>query len=229
MAAGVPPSAKGEPRRAARRQRTSACGPSLQLPLRNAMSETGAGSDIVSEIQNGCSRISQAPNSGYSSIMRRQGFDCRARICRARAGRKRAAPPVSRRHAGYGFAPNQSLFRRAPKSAGRARLCRGSESELEYRSPEGRNEGFPGTRPGACPSRGRRHRDPRHTAALAAKAASARIPVVVAAAGDPVGIAHAAPISANLTGFGANLPGASETGSRFSRRCCPSCHAWRRF
>jgi putative ABC transport system substrate-binding protein len=81
----------------------------------------------------------------------------------------------------------------------------GKNLSFEYRSPEGHNEGFPdlagelaGIGVDVIVTRGT-------PAALAAKAASATIPVVMAAAGDPVGIAVA---STNLTGFGANLPGA---------------------
>jgi putative ABC transport system substrate-binding protein len=83
----------------------------------------------------------------------------------------------------------------------------GQNLSFEYRSPEGRNEGFPEL----AQDLARLQVDVMVTrgtpAALAAKAASATIPVVMAAAGDPIGIAHAAPASANLTGFGANLPG----------------------
>jgi putative tryptophan/tyrosine transport system substrate-binding protein len=45
-------------------------------------------------------------------------------------------------------------------------------------------------------------------AALAARAATATIPVVMAAAGDPLAIARGARSAANMTGFGANIAGA---------------------
>src|SRR5215472_12843023 len=83
----------------------------------------------------------------------------------------------------------------------------GQNLTFEYRSPEGRNEGFRELAQelarlpiDVIVTRGT-------PAALAAKAASATIPVVMAAAGDAPGIASAAPTSGNLTGFGANLPG----------------------
>jgi len=83
----------------------------------------------------------------------------------------------------------------------------GQNLAFEYRSPEGRNEGFgelaqelARLKVDVIVTRGT-------PAALAAKAASATIPVVMAAAGDAPGIARAAPASGNLTGFGANLPG----------------------
>jgi putative ABC transport system substrate-binding protein len=83
----------------------------------------------------------------------------------------------------------------------------GQNLTFEYRSPEGRNEGFPEL----AQELARLQVDVIVTrgtpAALAAKAASATIPVVMAAAGDAPGIARAAPTSGNLTGFGANLPG----------------------
>jgi putative ABC transport system substrate-binding protein len=81
----------------------------------------------------------------------------------------------------------------------------GQNLSFEYRSADGRNDSFPALAAelaslnvDAIVTRGT-------PAALAAKAATATIPVVMAAAGDPVAIARGA---ANLTGFGANLPGA---------------------
>src|SRR5437660_2274403 len=85
----------------------------------------------------------------------------------------------------------------------------GQNLTFEYRSPDGRNESF------AELAKELVHLDvdvivTRGTpAALAAKAASATVPVVMAAAGDPQAIIRGgvAP-SSNLTGFGAFAPGA---------------------
>ena len=81
----------------------------------------------------------------------------------------------------------------------------GENLSFEYRSADGRNDSFPAlatelARLGVdvIVTRGT-------PAALAAKAATATIPVVMAAAGDPNAIARGA---GNLTGFGANLEGA---------------------
>jgi putative tryptophan/tyrosine transport system substrate-binding protein len=81
----------------------------------------------------------------------------------------------------------------------------GQNLSFEYRSADGRNDSFPalaaelaGLNVDVIVTRGT-------PAALAAKAATATIPVVMAAAGDPSGIARGA---GNLTGFGANLEGA---------------------
>jgi putative tryptophan/tyrosine transport system substrate-binding protein len=178
------------------------------LPLRSAMSEIGVRSDIVSEIRDGRSRISQALNAGYSSAMRRRdliaglGYAALARAASAQPRHYRVGmlDTVSRQTNPYFGALRKVLAERG--------YVEGANLNFEYRSPEGRNEGFPEL----AQELARLEVDVIVTrgtpAALAAKAASARIPVVVAAAGDPVGIAHAAPISANLTGFGANLPGA---------------------
>src|SRR5438874_1826983 len=84
----------------------------------------------------------------------------------------------------------------------------GQNLTFEYRSPDGRNESF------AELAKELVHLDvdvivTRGTpAALAAKAASATVPVVMAAAGDPQAIIRGgvAP-SSNLTGFGAFAPG----------------------
>jgi putative ABC transport system substrate-binding protein len=80
---------------------------------------------------------------------------------------------------------------------------------FEYRSPDGRNESFAQLASElvrldveVIVTRGT-------PAALAAKAASATIPVVMAAAGDPQAIIRGGPApSTNLTGFGAFAPGA---------------------
>jgi putative tryptophan/tyrosine transport system substrate-binding protein len=84
----------------------------------------------------------------------------------------------------------------------------GKNLSFEYRSPDGRNEGFAelagelsGLNVDVIVTRGT-------PAALAAKRASATIPVIMAAAGDPLGIIRQAPASGNLTGFGANIAGA---------------------
>jgi putative ABC transport system substrate-binding protein len=79
---------------------------------------------------------------------------------------------------------------------------------FEYRSPEGRNDSFielarelVRLKVDVVLTRGT-------PAALAAKAASPAVPVVMAAVGDPQGIARLAPPSRNLTGFAANIAGA---------------------
>lgn len=81
----------------------------------------------------------------------------------------------------------------------------GQNLAFEYRSADGHNESFPALAAELV------HLDvdlivTRGTpAALAAKAATMRIPVVMAAVGDPVAIVRG---SQNLTGFSANLEGA---------------------
>jgi putative ABC transport system substrate-binding protein len=85
----------------------------------------------------------------------------------------------------------------------------GENLAFEYRSPDGRNESFAELASelvrlnvDVIVTRGT-------PAALAAKAASATIPVVMAAAGDPQAIIRSSvPPAANLTGFGAFAPGA---------------------
>jgi putative ABC transport system substrate-binding protein len=81
----------------------------------------------------------------------------------------------------------------------------GQNLSFEYRSADGRNDSFPAL----AAELARLDVDVIVTrgtpAALSAKAATATIPVVMAAAGDPNGIARGA---GNLTGFGANLDGA---------------------
>jgi putative ABC transport system substrate-binding protein len=80
---------------------------------------------------------------------------------------------------------------------------------LEYRSPEGRNESFAELarelvrlNVDVIVTRGT-------PAALAAKAATTSVPVVMAAAGDPHAIiGSTVPPATNLTGFGAFAPGA---------------------
>ena len=80
---------------------------------------------------------------------------------------------------------------------------------FEYRSPDGRNETFAELarelvrlQVDAIVTRGT-------PAALAARAASATVPVVMAAAGDPRAIiGSAVPPATNLTGFDASAPGA---------------------
>lgn len=84
----------------------------------------------------------------------------------------------------------------------------GENLKLEYRSAEGRNERFAELagelvrgEVDLIVTRGT-------PAALAAKAATASIPVIMAAVGDPQAIVQSARPAANLTGFGANLAGA---------------------
>jgi putative ABC transport system substrate-binding protein len=86
----------------------------------------------------------------------------------------------------------------------------GENLAFEYRSAEGRNESFPEL----AAELARREVDlivTRGTpAALAAKAATATIPVVMAAVGDPEAIVRGEKPASNLTGFGANLAGAEQ-------------------
>jgi putative tryptophan/tyrosine transport system substrate-binding protein len=81
---------------------------------------------------------------------------------------------------------------------------------FEYRSADGRNESFAEL----AGELARLNVDlivTRGTpAALAARAATATIPVVMAAAGHPLAIARGARPAANLTGFGANIAGAEQ-------------------
>ena len=96
----------------------------------------------------------------------------------------------------------------------------GENLAFEYRSPDGRNESFAELASelvrlnvDVIVTRGT-------PAALAAKAASATIPVVMAAAGDPQAIIRSSvPPAANLTGFGAFAQVQSESASKFSRTC----------
>jgi putative ABC transport system substrate-binding protein len=152
-------------------------------------------------------RISQELNAGYSSTMRRRDFlvglgsvvAITAANAQSRSFRVGMLDTVSRQTNPYFGAFQRVLAERG--------YVEGGNLSFEYRSPEGRNESFPELagelarlEVNVIVTRGT-------PAAIAAKAASTRIPVVMAAAGDPVGIAHTAPSSANLTGFGANLPG----------------------
>jgi putative ABC transport system substrate-binding protein len=83
----------------------------------------------------------------------------------------------------------------------------GQNLTFEYRSADGRNQSFPALAGelvrldvDLIVTRGT-------PAALAAKAATATIPVVMAAVGDPLAIVRGA---SNLTGFGANVAGAEK-------------------
>jgi putative tryptophan/tyrosine transport system substrate-binding protein len=97
---------------------------------------------------------------------------------------------------------NFTAFRQALLELG---YIDGQNLRFEYRSADGRNESFPGL----ADELARLQVDlivTRGTpAALAAKAATASIPVVMAAVGDPLAIVRG---TTNLTGFGANLAGA---------------------
>jgi putative ABC transport system substrate-binding protein len=148
-------------------------------------------------------------HAGYSRAMRRRDFIAGLGCAVALAPHAHAQPRRYR----VGFLdtvsrqtnPYFTAFQKVLSGHG---YMEGTNLSVEYRSPEGRNEGFPEL----AMELARLEVDVIVTrgtpAALAAKAASARLPVVMAAAGDPVGIARAAPASVNLTGFGANLPGA---------------------
>jgi putative ABC transport system substrate-binding protein len=100
---------------------------------------------------------------------------------------------------------NFTAFRQALLALG---YVEGQNLSFEYRSADGRNESFPAL----AADLARLDVDVIVTrgtpAALAAKAATATIPVVMAAAGDPLGIARGAPPAVNMTGFGANIAGA---------------------
>ncbi len=100
---------------------------------------------------------------------------------------------------------NFRIFQEALRELG---YVEGENLAFDYRSADGRNERFAElaadlVQQGAdlIVTRGT-------PAALAAKAATSTIPVVMAAAGDPQGIVRSALPVTNLTGFGANLAGA---------------------
>ena len=94
---------------------------------------------------------------------------------------------------------------------------------FEYRSPGGHNESF------AELARDLVRLDvdvivTRGTpAALAAKAASSTVPVVMAAAGDPQTIIGSSPPAANLTGFGASAAGAERKRVVILKELLPKC------
>jgi putative ABC transport system substrate-binding protein len=97
---------------------------------------------------------------------------------------------------------NFRVFERALRERG---YVEGQNLSFEYRSADGRNESFPALAAelvrldvDLIVTRGT-------PAALAAKAATATLPVVMAAVGDPLSIVRGA---GNLTGFGASLQGA---------------------
>jgi putative tryptophan/tyrosine transport system substrate-binding protein len=97
---------------------------------------------------------------------------------------------------------NFTAFQQALREGG---YVEGQNLTFEYRSADGRNEGFPALAAelvrlnvDLIVTRGT-------PAALAAKAATATIPVVMAAVGDPLAIVRG---TSNLTGFSANLAGA---------------------
>lgn len=100
------------------------------------------------------------------------------------------------------FNANFGAFQQALREHG---YVEGQNLSFEYRSADGRNESFAEL----AAELARLDVDlivTRGTpAALAAKAATATIPVVMAAVGDPIAIVRGA---GNLTGFGANLQGA---------------------
>ncbi|HEY6258694.1 MAG TPA: ABC transporter substrate-binding protein [Xanthobacteraceae bacterium] len=100
---------------------------------------------------------------------------------------------------------NFSAFQQALQALG---YVEGQNLDFEYRSADGRNDSFAEL----ANDLARRDVDlivTRGTpAALAARAATTTIPVVMAAAGDPEAIVRGARPAANLTGFGANLAGA---------------------
>jgi putative ABC transport system substrate-binding protein len=100
---------------------------------------------------------------------------------------------------------NFTAFRQALLAHG---YVEGQNLSFEYRSADGRNESFPGLAADIARldvdvivTRGT-------PAALAAKAATTTIPVVMAAAGDPLAIARGTPPAVNMTGFAANVAGA---------------------
>jgi putative tryptophan/tyrosine transport system substrate-binding protein len=100
------------------------------------------------------------------------------------------------------FNANFKVFQQALLALG---YVEGQNLGFEYRSADGRNESFPELAAelvrldvDLIVTRGT-------PAALAAKAATATIPVVMAAVGDPLALVRGA---GNLTGFGANIPGA---------------------
>jgi ABC-type uncharacterized transport system substrate-binding protein len=100
---------------------------------------------------------------------------------------------------------NFNAFREALSGLG---YVEGRNVTFEYRSADGHNESFPDLAAelvrldvDVIVTRGT-------PAALAARGASTKVPVVMAAAGDPVAIArNAARPASNMTGFGAYAPG----------------------
>jgi putative tryptophan/tyrosine transport system substrate-binding protein len=98
-------------------------------------------------------------------------------------------------------------FQALVQGLGERGYIEGQNLAFEYRSADGNNAGFPAL----AAELARLDVDVIVTrgtpAALAAKAATTRIPVVMAAAGDPVAIARG---TENLTGFSANLEGAEQ-------------------
>ena len=112
---------------------------------------------------------------------------------------------LSDRDAGYLGAGGQRQFHCFRQALLELGYIDGQNLRFEYRSADGRNESFPGL----ADELARLQVDlivTRGTpAALAAKAATASIPVVMAAVGDPLAIVRG---TTNLTGFGANLAGA---------------------
>jgi putative ABC transport system substrate-binding protein len=104
-----------------------------------------------------------------------------------------------------GLNPNFSAFQKKLLEHG---YIEGQNLTFEYRSGEGRNESFAELarelvrlNVDLIVTRGT-------PAALAAKAATATIPVVMAAVADPVAIVRSAKPASNLTGFGAYAQGA---------------------
>jgi putative ABC transport system substrate-binding protein len=94
---------------------------------------------------------------------------------------------------------------------------------FEYRSPGGNNESFTELAQelvrldvDVIVTRGT-------PAALAAKAASGTVPVVMAAAGDPQAIIGSSPPAANLTGFGASAAGAERKRVALLKELLPKC------
>jgi ABC-type uncharacterized transport system substrate-binding protein len=94
---------------------------------------------------------------------------------------------------------------------------------FEYRSPGGNNESFTELAQelvrldvDVIVTRGT-------PAALAAKAASGTVPVVMAAAGDPQAIIGSSPPAANLTGFGASAAGAERKRVAILKELLPKC------
>jgi len=119
-----------------------------------------------------------------------------------------------------GLNPNFGALEQALRERG---YIEGQNLVFEYRSPGGHNESFTELARelvrldvDVIVTRGT-------PAALAAKAASSTVPVVMAAAGDPQTIIGSSPSATNLTGFGASAAGAERKRVAILKELLPKC------